>query len=82
MMKNLLMCIAGTGLLFLSLGRVQAAPQEEHERWYQERDTYYHGEGWHARFFERVRQDLASRGGKHDAGRKILKRLNEERDPT
>jgi len=58
MMKNLLMCVAAAGLLFVSLGRVQAAPQDEHERWYQERDTYYHVEGWHARFFERVRQDL------------------------
>lgn len=34
---------------------VQAAPQDH---WYQERDTFYHGEGWRMHVFDRVRDDL------------------------
>jgi len=50
---------AGAGLLFSALTAVQAAPQDRDEdSWHQERDSYYRGDSWRARFFERVRQDL------------------------
>jgi hypothetical protein len=26
--------------------------------WYHERDTFFHGEGWHGHIFERVRNDI------------------------
>ena len=58
MFRGTLMSLACAGLLFFSLGGSQASAQDEHEKWYQERDTYYHGEGWHGRFFERVKMDL------------------------
>ena len=58
MMRSLFTTVAGTGLLFFSLVGLQAAPQDDQDKWYQDREGYYHGEGWHARFFERVRQDL------------------------
>lgn len=43
------------GALLLILPNIQAAPQDN---WYQERESFYHGEGWHMRLFDRVRDDL------------------------
>lgn len=43
------------GAMLLSIPAVQAAPQDH---WYQERESFYHGEGWHMRLFDRVRDDL------------------------
>jgi hypothetical protein len=38
---------------------MQAAPQySDQDTWHEGRDSYYRGENWRARFFERVRQDL------------------------
>jgi hypothetical protein len=59
MKKMLLGAMAGAGLLVLSLTGLQAAPQyRDQDAWHQDRDSYYRGEAWHARFFERVRMDL------------------------
>jgi len=60
-MKSLLMSIAGAALLLLTIAGAQATAQDDQNNqngWYQQRENYYHGEGWHARFFERVRLDL------------------------
>lgn len=59
MKSTLLRTMAGACLLFFSLTGMQAAPQyRDPDDWHQDRDSYYRGESWRARFFERVRQDL------------------------
>ena len=35
-----------------------AQDRDRDDRWYQERESFYHGQQWKARMFERVRQDL------------------------
>jgi hypothetical protein len=49
------------GLILFGLTAIQAAPQTrdtDDQGWYQTRDSFYHEQGWRARFFERVRVDL------------------------
>jgi len=60
MKKHLFTSLAGSGLFFLILAGAQAAPQQynDQDRWHQDRDTYYHREGWKAHVFDRVREDL------------------------
>ena len=43
-------------MLFGTTASMQAAPQER--GWYENRDTFYHGEGWRMHMFQRVRDDL------------------------
>jgi|SRR5580658_1510432 hypothetical protein len=51
--------LAGAGLLFFGFIGAQAAPQNgDQDSWHENRDSYYRGESWRTRFFERVRQDL------------------------
>jgi len=55
----LLRSLAGTGLLLFGLtATVQAAPQDRDSRWYEGRQTFYHGEGWRMHMFQRVQEDL------------------------
>lgn len=62
----MLIKMAGTvaaGVLMLGIANIQAAPQDrDHDRddrgFYQNRDSFYHGEGWKMRVFDRVRDDL------------------------
>jgi len=44
----------------LGLSNAQAAPQRDRDdpAWYQSRDQFYKGEGWKARMFDRVREDV------------------------
>lgn len=66
-MRHILMqVIAGAGLLVFgtTLGVAQDRDRD-HDRqdrdrdgWYQSRDTFFHGQNWHARLFQRVREDL------------------------
>ncbi|HTA43141.1 MAG TPA: hypothetical protein VK789_11880 [Bryobacteraceae bacterium] len=51
------------GVFLFGIANIQAAPQDrDHDRddrgWYQNRDSFYHGEGWKMRLFDRVRDDL------------------------
>jgi len=48
--------LAVGSLLAFSLG-VSATAQDRDE-WYHNRDSFYHGEHWKARLFERVREDV------------------------
>jgi len=58
-MKRTLITLASAGLmLFGTTAIMQAAPQDRDSSWYQERETFYHGEGWHMHMFQRVRDDL------------------------
>lgn len=45
-------------LLFTFTNTHALAQDHEDHGWYQQRDTFYHGEGWHMRLFDRVRDDL------------------------
>lgn len=55
-MKNTLLRTLAPGLLLFGLAvSIQAAPQRD---WHQERETFYHGEGWRMHLFDRVRDDL------------------------
>jgi hypothetical protein len=48
------------GIFLFGLSGIQAAPQtpDDDQGWYRNRDSFYQGEGWHMRFFDRVREDL------------------------
>ena len=48
------------GAFLFGLTGLQAAPQRDRddEGWYRTRDSFYHGENWRMRLFERVREDL------------------------
>ena len=49
----------GSMLAFgLSIGVLAQDRDHDDDSWYQSRDSYYHGEHWRARFFERVRDDV------------------------
>jgi hypothetical protein len=49
------------GLVAFGLSNAQASPQRDRDdpAWYQSRDQFYKGEGWRARMFDRVREDVA-----------------------
>ena|SRR5579872_6564644 len=49
--------MAAAGILFfgLSIGRAQ---YRDHDDWHHSRDSFYQGQGWRMRLFERVRDDL------------------------
>jgi len=54
MHKKLLFSLAGAGLILFSFAPTLAAQDE----YYHDRDAYFHGEHWHGRVFERVKQDV------------------------
>ncbi len=57
-MKQILFSWVGAGLLLFGVSMsVQAAPQDRGS-WYEERDTFYHGNDWRMHMFDRVRDDL------------------------
>jgi hypothetical protein len=49
--------MAAAGILFfgLSIGRAQYRDQDD---WHHSRDSFYQGQGWRMRLFDRVREDL------------------------
>ena len=47
--------VAGAGLL---LGALSATAQDRDEPFHNDRNAYFHGEHWHARLFERVKEDV------------------------
>jgi hypothetical protein len=58
MRHNLLKSIAAAGTLFFGLSYSPAMAQDRDDQsWYQNRDSFYHGE-WRMRMFDRVRDDL------------------------
>ena len=58
-MRRLILCgAAGVGFLLSSMAPTLAAQDRDRDSYYHERDTYFHGEQWHARLFDRVRSDL------------------------
>ena len=57
MIRNVLLSsLAGGALLFLSFAPSLAA--QDRDDYHHDRDAYFHGENWHQRIFERVREDL------------------------
>jgi hypothetical protein len=59
MKKNLLFSsIAGAGLLIFSLTATGIAQDRDSDAYHQDRDSYFHGDNWHMRLFDRVRQDV------------------------
>ena len=51
--------IAGSGLLLFGLtGGMQAQRPRDDDSYHRDRDDYYRGDQWRARFFERIRDDL------------------------
>jgi hypothetical protein len=64
-MKHVLLrTIAGTGLLLFGLSagmaqdRDRDRDRDRDDSYYQSRESFFHGEHWRARLFERVRDDL------------------------
>ena len=59
-MKSILLkSLAGAGLLAFSLASVSVANAQDRDRdFYGNRDAYFHGEHWHARMFQRVKEDV------------------------
>jgi hypothetical protein len=60
-MKNFLFkSLAGAGLLVFSLTTMNIANAQDrnNDSFYSNRDAYFHGEHWHARLFQRVRDDV------------------------
>ena len=60
-MKHIIqVTMAAAGLwLFAASGVLTAQQDHDNDQgWYQQRESYYHGQGWRARFFERIRMDL------------------------
>lgn len=50
------------GAFLFGVANIQAAPQDRapgDQGWYQSRDSFYHGEGWRMRIFDRIRDDLS-----------------------
>jgi hypothetical protein len=58
MKKMILFSAAGAGFLLLSLAPTLAAQDRDHDAYSQDRDAYFHGEHWHTRLFDRVREDV------------------------
>ena len=57
-MKSILLnCVAGLALAGLSFTPALMA-QDRDDAYHNDRDAYFHGESWHARLFERVRDDV------------------------
>ena len=52
----LLNCVAGAALLGLSF--IPATVAQDRDDYHHDRDAYFQGEGWHARLFEHVRDDV------------------------
>ncbi len=58
MMRNLLLSLAGAGLLVFSFNATAVAQDRDSDAYHQDRDAYFHGDNWHMRIFDRVRDDL------------------------
>jgi len=58
MKRILLGSIAGAGLCLFSLTAVGQDRLGQDQIYHSDRDTYFHGEHWRARVFERVKQDV------------------------
>ena len=59
MIRNVLLSsIAGAGLLICSLTIPAAAQDRDSDAYHHDRDAYFQGENWHARLFDRVRDDV------------------------
>src|ERR1700761_7290773 len=52
----LLSSVAGAGFILFSFTGIVAA--QDQDTYHNGRDAYFHGEHWHARLFDRVRQDV------------------------
>jgi hypothetical protein len=50
--------VAGAGLLVFSLTAVAQDRLGQDQVYHSDRDTYFHGDHWRARVFERVREDV------------------------
>lgn len=60
-MANRLMKSVLIGAFLLGISGLQAAPaaqDRDDEGWYRSRDSFYHGDTWKMRMFDRVREDL------------------------
>ena len=58
-MKSVLRrAIAVGSVLAFSCAISMVAQNQDHDEWYHNRDSFYHGEHWRARLFERVRDDI------------------------
>lgn len=68
---------AKLSLVLLGVVRLGSAGQD----WYHDREGYFHGEGWHAHVFARVREDLDhiyTAGAASEKERSRLERTKEE----
>ena len=50
--------LIGTFLVGLSGMQAASAAQDRDDDWYKTRDSFYHGDSWKMRMFDRVREDL------------------------
>ena len=59
-MKHIWTNTAILGAMLFGLTALQAAPQApgDDEGWYHNRESFYHGQDWRMRLFDRVREDL------------------------
>jgi hypothetical protein len=57
-MRNLLLSLVGAGLLAFSFNAAAVAQDRDSDAYHQDRDAYFHGDNWHMRIFDRVREDL------------------------
>jgi hypothetical protein len=58
MTTTLLSSVAGAGLFLFSLSAGAQDRRDPDQVYHSDRDTYYHGDHWRARVFERVREDV------------------------
>ena len=60
MKKGVLAAITGAGLMLfgLGVGNAQDRDRDRVDSFYQNRDSFYHGEHWRTRLFEHVREDV------------------------
>ena len=58
-MKNILLSsMAGVGLLVFSLTAMAQDRPRDDDSYHSGRDAYFHGQNWHMRMFERVKDDV------------------------
>ncbi len=59
MKKLVISSLAGVGLLMFSFAATaQDRDRDDPDAYHHDRDSYFRGQGWHARLFERVRDDV------------------------
>jgi hypothetical protein len=88
MKRILLSSVAGAGLFLFSLNAGAQDRPDPDRIYHSDRDTYFHGDHWRARVFERVREDVEhvrsttwpSGGGDEYRLDKTVSELNELQD--